>query len=97
MVQMGERALKWMSDNQEWDEKALYYILVKGSLDQKWAGWFGGFDVLSQDNGETLLSGEVEDQAALHGVLDKINNLGLPLLLVVKEGYSRLCRFCPKE
>ena len=64
----------------------LYHIRVKGSLHPKWVDWFDGFVLTPQDDGETLLSGRVADQAALHGVLGKINRLGLILLLVVQVG-----------
>lgn len=64
----------------------LYHIRVKGSLDPKWVDWFDGFVLTPQDDGGTLLSGRVADQAALHGVLGKINRLGLTLLLVVQVG-----------
>jgi len=64
----------------------IYHIRVKGILDPKWADWFEGFVMTSKDNGETLLSGPVVDQAALYGVLGKIHNLGLPLLLVAQVG-----------
>jgi len=65
-------------------QKTIYHIRVKGSLDQKWAGWFDGFVMASRGDGEMLLIGAVADQAALHGVLTKINNLGLALLLVAQ-------------
>jgi hypothetical protein len=64
--------------------KILYHIRVKGHLDQKWADWFDGFVITSRADGETLMSGSVVDQAALHGVLDKIHGLGLPLLLLAQ-------------
>ena len=62
----------------------LYYIKVKGNLDPKWADWFEVFTLASGSDGETLLSGRVADQAALHGILSKINNLGLHLVLVAQ-------------
>jgi hypothetical protein len=64
----------------------IYHIRVKGSLDERWADWFDGFVMASRENGETLLSGSVVDQAALHGVLGKIRGLGLPLLMVKQAG-----------
>jgi len=64
----------------------IYHIRVRGSLDEKWADWFDDFAMTSRDNGETLLSGPVVDQAALHGVLARIRSLGLPLLLVAQIG-----------
>ena len=60
----------------------IYRILIKGHLDAEWADWFGGFPLNHQEDGTTLLTGPVADQPALHGLLAKIHNLGLPLLLV---------------
>jgi hypothetical protein len=59
----------------------VYRIRVNGQLDQHWADWFDGF-TLEYINGDTVLTGLVADQAALHGVLSKIRDLGLPLELV---------------
>jgi hypothetical protein len=73
-----------MADSQEAITGCIYHIRVKGELDAKWADWFEGFVMAARENGETLLSGAVLDQAALHGVLDKIHTLGLPLLLVAR-------------
>jgi hypothetical protein len=82
---------------QESRKKEIYHIRVKGELDQKWADWFGGFAMTSRDNGETLLSGAVVDQAALHGVLDRIHSLGLPLLLVAQTGCPCSAKNCPRR
>ena len=59
-----------------------YEIKVKGNLDSKWSAWFDGFIILPTEKGETLLVGTVIDQSALHGVLGKIHDLGLPLVSV---------------
>lgn len=59
-----------------------YEIRVKGHLDLRWSHWFEGFAIALKDNGETLLTGPVADQAALHGVLIKVRDLGLPLVSV---------------
>ena len=59
-----------------------YQITVKGHLDNRWADWFDGLTITREDNGETLLIGPVVDQAALHGVLRKVRDLGMPLLSV---------------
>ena len=59
-----------------------YQISVQGHLDAGWATWFDGLAVTNEANGTALLSGEIEDQAALHGVLIKIRDLGLPLIAV---------------
>ena len=60
-----------------------YEIRVKGHLDNRWTDWFSGLTITSLDNGETLLTGSVVDQAALHGVLRKVRDLGMPLLSVI--------------
>ena len=59
-----------------------YRIRVRGHLDQRWADWFDGFN-MKYIGEDTLLGGSVSDQAALHGVLAKIRDLGLPILFVV--------------
>jgi hypothetical protein len=58
-----------------------YRIKVKGSLDSKWSDWFDGFEITSHGD-DTVLVGHVVDQAALHGILDKLLDLRLPLLSV---------------
>jgi len=64
------------------DRPVVYQIRVKGHLDSSWSDWFDGLTITPETNGETLLSGPVIDQAALHGLLKKVRDLGLPLLLV---------------
>jgi hypothetical protein len=59
-----------------------YRIRVKGHLAAHWAEWFDGMTITHLDNGETVLEGAVIDQAALHGMLNHIRDLGLPLLAV---------------
>ncbi len=71
-----------MSSAREFDRQSTYRMRVKGNLDKKWSDWFDGFTITPQGNDETLLTGPVADQAALHGLLIKIRNLGLPLLSV---------------
>jgi hypothetical protein len=71
-----------MADGRGFDDQATYQIRVKGSLDRKWSDWFDGFTITPQSNDETLLVGRAPDQAALHGLLAKIRDLGLPLLSV---------------
>ena len=66
------------------DEPGLYGIRIKGHLDKRWAGWFGGLTITLEENGETLLTGPVVDQAALHGLLRKVRDLGLSLVSVVR-------------
>jgi hypothetical protein len=60
----------------------IYQIKIKGYLDNKWSDWFDGFTISHPVEDETLLIGPVSDQGALHGMLAKIRDLGLPLLSV---------------
>ena len=60
----------------------VYQIRIKGHLGRNWTDWFEGLVVTLEDNGETLLSGPVVDQAALHGLLRKVRNLGMSLISV---------------
>jgi hypothetical protein len=64
----------------------VYQIKVKGILDSKWSDWFDGLVITPLPSGVTLLTGPVFDQAALHGVLNKIRDIGLPLLAVNRVG-----------
>ena len=59
-----------------------YQIRIKGHLGQQWADWFEGLTITLKENGDTLLVGPVVDQAALHGLLKKVRDLGMPLLSV---------------
>ena len=68
---------------EDYHEPGRYEIRLKGHLDDKWADWFEELTITRADNGETLLTGPVVDQAALHGLLRKVRDLGLPLLSVM--------------
>ena len=59
-----------------------YEIRLKGHLDVRWADWFDGLTLTRESDGTTVLSGSVVDQAALHGLLGKVRDLGLPLIAV---------------
>ena len=61
----------------------VYQIRIKGHLGRQWTDWFGGLTITLEDNGDTLLTGPVVDQAALHGLLRKVRDLGMPLLSVI--------------
>jgi hypothetical protein len=61
---------------------AVYEIRVKGHLDGCWSEWFDGLQIINLDDGEATLSGDIVDQAALHGMLNKVRDLGLPLVAV---------------
>jgi hypothetical protein len=71
-----------VTNGREYDERAVYRVRVKGNLDLKWSDWFDGFTIAPQPGNETLLVGPVTDRAALHGLLAKIADLGLPLICV---------------
>ena len=59
-----------------------YLIVVQGILDIHWQEWFDGLTITPQSNGCTLLEGRIRDQAELHGILKRINNLGLKLISI---------------
>ncbi len=60
----------------------IYQIRIKGHLGREWEDWFDGFTLIALENGETLLTGPVVDQAALYGLLRKVRDVGMPLLAV---------------
>ena len=62
--------------------QVIYEIRVQGRLGQEWSDWFEGLAINQQPNGDSILAGPVSDQAALHGILIRIRDLGLPLLSV---------------
>jgi hypothetical protein len=70
-------------------EPARYELRVQGVLEPRWSAWFEGLRVTSDDRGETTIAGPVTDQAALHGLLAKIRDLGLPLLEVRRLDQDR--------
>ena len=61
---------------------AAYQIRIEGHLGDQWTDWFDGLAITLEDNGDTLLTGSVTDQAALHGLLRKVRDLGMPLVSV---------------
>jgi len=63
-----------------------YLIRIQGHLDQRWTSWFDGLALTHDGDGTTLLQGRVADQAALHGLLTKVRDMGLPLVSVTREG-----------
>jgi hypothetical protein len=62
----------------------VYQVRLKGHLDRHWADWFGGLAITLEENGETLLTGPVVDQAALYGLLKRVRDVGLPLVSVTQ-------------
>jgi hypothetical protein len=67
----------------------VYRITIKGHLDSEWSDWFDGLNITLVGSGETILTGPLADQTALHGVLIKIRDLGLPLLSLARRGPER--------
>jgi hypothetical protein len=87
-----------MINERVFDRPCIYQIQVKGILDSKWSDYFDGLSISPQPDDETLLSGPVADQAALHGVLAKVRNMGLPLLSVKRvEDQDRRVEVSPSS
>jgi hypothetical protein len=73
------------ADDTTSDEGSLQYeIRVKGHLDARWAGWLGGLSLTKDGDGTTVIRGPVVDQAALHGLLQKLRDMGVPLVSVTQ-------------
>ncbi len=70
------------SIQQDHDQAGQYEIRIHGHLDSRWTGWFEGLTLSLEENGDTLITGPVVDQAALFGLLRKIRDMGLPLISV---------------
>ena len=64
------------------DLPGIYELRIDGHLDSQWSDWFDGLAITVEDDGQTLLTGQLADQAALHGLLKKVRDFGLPLLSV---------------
>src|SRR6476469_6708298 len=65
-------------------QPTIYQIRVQGHLGFQWMDWFGGLTLTLEDNGETLLTGPVADQAALYGLLRKVRDVGMPLISAIR-------------
>ena len=75
-----------MSNNDSPDannEPTAYQIRIKGHLGAQWSDWFEGLSITLEEHGDTLLSGPVADQAALHGLIKKVRDLGMPLISIM--------------
>ncbi len=75
-----------MSDQSSGDIETGYQICIQGHLAARWAGWFDGLSLTNEPDGTTLICGPVADQSALHGLLQKVRDLGLPLVSVTRVG-----------
>lgn len=73
----------------QYDPSAPYEIRLQGHLDTRWSDWFDGLTISLEDTGNTCLSGPVADQSALHGLLAKIRDLGLPLISLRRVSSSQ--------
>lgn len=74
--------------NQKMDtsQPMVYQIRLEEHIDRQWTDWFEGLAITLEDNSDTLLTGQVVDQAALHGLLKKVRDLGLTLVSVIRVG-----------
>ena len=70
------------------DQLMVYQIRLKGHLGAQWTDWFEGLTITLEEDGDTLLTGPVVDQAALHGLLKKVRDLGLPLVSVIQVQFN---------
>ena len=75
----------------------VYQIRIKGHLGRDWTDWFEGLSITLEDNGETLLTGPVIDQAALHGLLKKVRDVRMPLLSVIEVQFNENHRYQSKK
>lgn len=66
------------------DDAGWYQIRVRGRIDPRWSAWFDGLDLSADGDGDTVVRGRVRDQAALHGLLARLRDIGLPLISVVR-------------
>ena len=66
------------------NEGGSYEIQIQGHLDSRWTAWFDGLSLTTEDDGSTVIRGQVVDQAALHGLLQKLRDLGVPLISVTQ-------------
>ena len=66
-----------------------YEIRLEGHLDPRWSAWFGGLTLTTAPDGTTTLHGPVADQAELHGLLQRLRDIGIPLISVTREGDDR--------
>lgn len=79
------------------DQPVVYQIRIKGHLSSQWADWFEGLAVTLEADGNTRIAGPVEDQAALHGLLKKVRDLGMELISVNRNQFNATHRVCKEN
>ncbi len=82
---------------EEHNPQLYYEIRLKGHLDDRWSAWFEGLIITLEEDGNTLLTGPIMDQAALHGLLKKVRDLGLPLVAVSQVQFKETQEFGSKK
>ena len=78
-------------------QPVVYQIRLKGHLGSQWTDWFEELTITLEEDGDTLLIGPVIDQAALHGLLKKVRDLGMPLVSVVQVQLDETHSYCSKK
>jgi hypothetical protein len=78
-------------------QPVVYQIRIKGHLGSQWTDWLGGLTITLEEDGDTLLTGPVVDQAALHGLLKKVRDLGMPLVSVSQVQTDETHPYCSKK
>ncbi|HLO32236.1 MAG TPA: hypothetical protein VK249_24010 [Anaerolineales bacterium] len=78
-------------------QSVVYQIRIKGELDSQWTDWFEGLTITLEEDGDTLLTGPVSDQAALHGLLKKVRDLGMPLISINQIQFNETHPYSSKE
>ncbi len=79
------------------DQPVVYQIRIKGHLGPQWTEWFEGMAVTREENGDTLLTGPVIDQASLHGLIKKVRDLGMELISVNRNQLNETHRVCKEN
>jgi len=86
-----------LEPKKELSQPIVYQIRLKGHLGSQWTDWFEGLTITLEEDGNTLLTGPVVDQAALHGLLKKVRDLGMPLVSVIEVQFNENHPYRPKK
>ena len=86
-----------LEPKKELSQPIVYQIRLKGHLGSQWTNWFEGLTITLEEDGNTLLTGPVVDQAALHGLLKKVRDLGMPLVSVIEVQFNENHPYRPKK